>query len=66
MADQIVRKSSPALIAAAWLLVIAPTAWGLTHTVENALKLFTKSAPAGTSPHPATAVPSPGAAPAQR
>ena len=50
MADTI-RKSSPALIAAAWLLVLLPTAWGLTYTVENALKLFT-SAPAAVSTAP--------------
>jgi hypothetical protein len=35
------KKSSPALIAAAWLIVLAPTAWGLTFTVQNALKIFT-------------------------
>ena len=43
MAD--VRKSSPVLIAAAWLLVLVPTGWGLTYTVQNALKLF-RPAPA--------------------
>ena len=46
------RPSSPALIAAAWLIVILPAAWGLEHTVQNAIKIFTKppattSAPAG-------------------
>ena len=39
MADN-VQKSSPVLIAAAWLLVLVPTGWGLTYTVQNALKLF--------------------------
>jgi len=37
------KKSSPALIAAAWLIVLAPTAWGLTFTVQNALKIFTSA-----------------------
>jgi hypothetical protein len=40
-----VKKSSPLLIAFAWLIVIVPTAWGLNYTVKNALKIFT-SAPA--------------------
>ena len=44
MADEM-KKSSPALIAAAWLLVLLPTGWGLTYTVQNALKLF-RPAPA--------------------
>ena len=39
-------NSSPALIAAAWLLVLVPTGWGLTYTVQNAMKLFV-AAPAG-------------------
>jgi hypothetical protein len=40
-----VKKSSPVLIVAAWLIVIIPTAWGLNYTVKNAMKLFTASAP---------------------
>ena len=40
------KKSSPILIAAAWAIVIIPTAWGLNYTVQNALKIFTKSVPA--------------------
>jgi hypothetical protein len=36
-----IKKSSPLLIAAAWALVVLPTAWGLNYTVQNALKLFT-------------------------
>jgi hypothetical protein len=39
------KKSSPILIAAAWALVVLPTAWGLNYTVQNALKLFTSSTP---------------------
>ncbi len=35
-----VRRSSPLLIAAAWLVVLVPTGWGLSYTVRNALKLF--------------------------
>ena len=34
------RKSSALLVAVAWLVVILPTAWGLSYTVKNALKLF--------------------------
>ena len=41
-----VKKSSPILVAAAWLIVIIPTAWGLNYTVKNAMKIFTASAPA--------------------
>jgi hypothetical protein len=51
MAESInVKKSSPLLIAAAWLIVIIPTAWGLDYTVKNALKIFTTAAPAATAP----------------
>ena len=35
-------KSSPLLIAAAWAVVVLPTAWGLNYTVQNALMIFTK------------------------
>jgi hypothetical protein len=44
------KKSSPILIAAAWLIVIIPTAWGLNYTVKNAMKIFTASTPAATTP----------------
>jgi hypothetical protein len=44
------KKSSPLLIAAAWLIVIIPTAWGLDYTVKNALKIFSTSTPAATVP----------------
>jgi hypothetical protein len=51
MADSsTVKKSSPLLVAAAWLIVIVPTAWGLNFTVKNAMKLFTASAPAAAAP----------------
>ncbi len=44
------QKSSPAALGLAWALVILPTLWGLTYTVENALKLFRNTAPAITAP----------------
>ena len=45
------KKSSPVLIAAAWLLVIVPAGWGLSKTVQNAMKIFTTApAPAATTP----------------
>jgi hypothetical protein len=37
------KKSSPLLIAAAWAIVILPTAWGLNYTLKNALKIFASS-----------------------
>jgi hypothetical protein len=51
MADSMnVKKSSPLLIAAAWIIVIIPTAWGLDYTVKNALKIFMTSTPASATP----------------
>jgi hypothetical protein len=51
MADSnTVKKSSPLLIAAAWIIVIVPTAWGLNYTIKNAMKLFTASAPVAAAP----------------
>lgn len=44
------KKSSPLLIAAAWIIVIVPTAWGLKYTVQNAMKLFTAPTPAAAAP----------------
>lgn len=40
-APDTVKKSSPILIAIAWIVVIIPTAWGFGHTVQSAMKLFT-------------------------
>jgi hypothetical protein len=40
MAEPAAKKSSPLLIAAAWAVVLIPTAWGLSYTVKNALKIF--------------------------
>jgi hypothetical protein len=45
-----VKKSSPLLIAAAWIIVIIPTAWGLDYTVRNALKIFNMGSSAATTP----------------
>jgi hypothetical protein len=33
-------KSSPAMIALAWLVVSVPLAWGIYNTLLNAVKLF--------------------------
>ena len=61
MAESTVKKSSPALIAVAWLIVTVPAAWGLTYTVQNALKIFSTGATAAPAPAvPAPAVPAPG------
>ena len=45
-----VKKSPPALIAAAWIVVLIPAAWGLNYTVGNALKIFQKPVAAATAP----------------
>jgi len=44
------KKSSPLLIAIAWLIVILPTAWGFRYTLQNAMKLFTSTASTTTTP----------------
>ncbi len=51
MAEQVATKSSPVLIAVAWLIVIVPTAWGLTHTVQSALKIFAPTTVASPALH---------------
>lgn len=49
----ITHKTSPLLIAAAWLVVLLPASWGLRYTVANALKLFNAPPTAApTSPAP--------------
>lgn len=51
------KPSSSALIAIAWLVVILPTAWGLEHTVQNAIKIFTRpGTPAAAPANPGPAV----------
>lgn len=49
-ADIPAKPSSGALIAIAWLIVILPAAWGLEHTVQNAIKIFTKPSPPVSAP----------------
>ncbi len=44
------KRTSPLLIAAAWIVVILPAGWGLRYTVGNALKIFAKPAAAATAP----------------
>ena len=34
------KKTPPAVILAAWFLVLIPAAWGVYYTLLNALKLF--------------------------
>jgi hypothetical protein len=38
-------RTNPLLLAVAWAVVSIPTAWGLSYTVQSALKIFA-SAPA--------------------
>lgn len=60
-----VRKSSPALIAVTWVVVIVPLLWGLTFTVQNALKIFAR--PVATAPvHAHALTPIPASTPAPR
>ena len=44
------RRTSPLLIAAAWIVVIVPAGWGLRYTVQNALKLFASPTAAAAAP----------------
>jgi len=44
MAEQSAQRSSPLLIAIAWIVVILPTAWGFSDTLRKALKIFTAPA----------------------
>jgi hypothetical protein len=50
------KKTSPALIAAAWAVVSIPLVWGIYNTGLNAAKLFTvgqaavTAAPVATTP----------------
>ena len=56
-------KTSPALIAAAWIVVCVPLAWGVYNTGVNAAKLFAltqrnvapAAPPTASTPAPATA-----------
>jgi len=51
MAEQAATKSSPILVAVAWAIVILPTAWGVTHTVQSALKIFAAPSARAAAPH---------------
>ena len=44
------KPSSPLLFAAAWLIVLIPTAWGLNTTVRNAVKIFDRAPTTATAP----------------
>ena len=56
MSDGNTKKSSLAMILAAWVLVGVPLAWGVYNTLLNSMKLF--QAPAGnTAPVPASGAP---------
>jgi hypothetical protein len=41
MAESTVKKSSPLAIAAAWMIVLVPIAWGFQYTLASAMLLFT-------------------------
>lgn len=41
MEEQNEKRSSPLMIALAWAIVVIPTAWGFSHTLTNAVKIFT-------------------------
>jgi hypothetical protein len=46
MTDQssaVTKKSSPALVLLAWIVVSIPAAWGVYNTGLNAVKLFTET-----------------------
>ena len=43
------KKSSPALIAVAWIIVGVPLGWGVYKSAMNAVKLF-QSPPAAAAP----------------
>ena len=49
------KKSSPAMILAAWVLVGVPLAWGVYNTLLNSMKLF--QAPATSTATPASGAP---------
>jgi len=50
-----VKKSSPVMIALAWLLVGVPLSWGVYNTVLNSQKLFAAQKVAAPAPAPAAA-----------
>jgi hypothetical protein len=50
-------KTSPGLIAAAWIVVGIPLAWGVYNTGLNAAKLFTQPSAAPATAAPAATTP---------
>jgi hypothetical protein len=50
-------KTSPGLIAAAWIVVCVPLAWGVYNTGLNAAKLFTQPSAAPATAAPAATTP---------
>jgi len=51
--DENTKKSSPAMILAAWVLVGVPLTWGVYNTLLNSMKLFqapTVTVPASGTP----------------
>ena len=44
-----IKRSSPALVALAWIIVGVPLAWGVYRSALNAVKLF-QTPPAATAP----------------
>ena len=50
MNDAKEKKSNVLLIAAAWLLVAVPAGWGLSYTIQSAMKLFLKQSPVAMVP----------------
>jgi hypothetical protein len=47
------RRTSPLALAAAWIVVAIPLAWGVSQTVVKSIPLFRASAPRGAAPTPA-------------
>jgi hypothetical protein len=57
------KKTSPVLVALAFLVVALPLGWGLYRSVKNSMPLFT--APKTPAPAPAAVAPTPAPAPAK-
>jgi hypothetical protein len=53
MSDPEERKTSPLALAAAWMVVATPLAWGVYQTVKKSIPLFQASGPTGTPARPA-------------
>lgn len=53
-------STNPILLLCAWAIVILPTAWGLSYTVQSAMKIFATEPAASSAPAPPTTTPSSG------